>query len=293
MRVTTAQVRGRILPRAGVFDSMTLDYSIGVDGVFPQPIEYRGTGTLAAGCGYQVSLGENLTALGGLFPVRVGSPALCPWIAELTAGTAEVVVGQAGFGPGVVWLQVPENPGVARRIGLRVGGVAIELTQPGRLVDSPVVWTSLNAGSLVTVLTPGAQAIVLGSGLVRPILVGGLAATTLYFNPGYTVVQVPDRVRFGVAEVESGAGRGIPVLVERSAPGIVSVTEGKVYVTGVDPDLPVWVEVGGFEVGVVAVKPVGAGVFQLEFTTPFAGLGPKPIVVRQGGRASQRGVFVM
>jgi len=293
LRVTTAQVRGRILPRAGVFDSMTLDYSIGVDGVFSQPIEYRGTGMLLAGCGYQVSLGENLTALGGLFPVRVGSPALCPWISELTAGTAEVVAGQAGFGPGVVWLQVPENTGVARRIGLRVGGVAIELTQPGRLVNSPLVWTLLNAGSLETVLTPGAQAIVLGSGLVRPILLGGLAATTLYFNPGYTVVQVPDRVRFGVVEVESGTGRGIPVVVERSAPGIVSVTEGKVYVTGVDPDLPVWLEVAGFELGVVAAKPVGAGVFQLDLTVAFARLGPKEVVVRQGGRSSQRGVFVM
>jgi len=160
-------------------------------------------------------------------------------------------------------------------------------------VNSPLVWTLLNAGSLETVLTPGAQAIVLGSGLVRPILLGGLAATTLYFNPGYTVVQVPDRVRFGVVEVESGTGRGIPVVVERSAPGIVSVTEGKVYVTGVDPDLPVWLEVAGFELGVVAAKPVGAGVFQLDLTVAFARLGPKEVVVRQGGRSSQRGVFVM
>ncbi|MCX6612690.1 MAG: hypothetical protein NTW74_17795 [Acidobacteria bacterium] len=286
LRVTTAQVRGRIVQRAGVFDTMTLDYSIGVDGVFPQPIEYRGTGSLAAGCAYQLSLGENLTAWGGLFPVRVASPALCPWISELTAGTAEVVAGQVGFGPGVVWLQVPENSGAARNISLRVGGVAIEMTQPGRLLDSPVVLTSLNAGSLETVVTPGSQAIILGSGLQRPLLMGGLAATTLYFNPGYMVVQVPDRVGFGVVEVER-----TPVLVERSSPGIVSVADGNVFVTGLDPDLPVWVEVGGLELGVVAIRPVGAGVFQLEFTVFPARRGA--IVVRQGGRSSQRGVFVM
>ncbi len=293
LRVTTAQVRGRISPRGGVFDTMTLDYSIGVDGVFSQPIDYRGTATLAAGCAYQVVPGESLTALGGLFPVRVGSPLLCPWTAELISGTAEVVVGQLGFGPGVVWLQVPENAGTARRIALRVGGQVVDLTQPGRTVDAPAILTSLNAGSLETIVTPGSQAIILGSGLLRPVRFGGLAAPILFYNPGFSVVQVPDGVRSGVVDVESGPGRGIPVLVERSAPGIVSVSDGKVYVTGVDPALPVWVEVGGFEVGVVVVKPVGAGVFQLEFTTPFAGLGPKPIVVRQGGRSSQRGVFVM
>lgn len=293
LRVTTAQVRGRIQPRAGVFDTMTLDYSIGVDGVFAQPIHYRGTATLAAGCAYQVAPGENLSALGGLFPVRVASPTLCPWTSEVTSGTAEVVVGQLGFGPGVVWLQVPENTGASRRIALRVGGQVVELTQPGRTADAAVILTSLNAGSLETVVTPGSQAIVLGSGLLRPIRFGGLAAPTLYYNPGFSVVQVPDGVKSGVVDVESGLGRGIPVLVERSAPGVVSVTDGKVYVTGIDPALPVWVEVGGFEVGVVVVKPVGAGVFQLEFTAPFSRMGPKPIVVRQGGRSSQRGVFVM
>ncbi len=287
LRVTTAQVRGRIVQRAGVFDLMTLDYSIGVDGVFPQPLEYRGTGTLAAGCGYQVALGENLTAAGGLFPVRVGSPAFCPWEAMVTRGLAEVVAGQLGFGPGVLWLQVPANLGAERIVGIRVGGIALDYVQPGRATDAPVIWTGLNAGSLETVVSPGSQAIVLGSGLRRPIQVGGLTATTLYFNPGYTVIQVPDGVKLGVADLESG----IPLLVERSAPGVVSVRDGQVFVTGLDPALPVWVEVGGLELGVVPIRPVGAGVFQLEFVTFPARRGA--IVVRQGGRASQRGVFVM
>jgi len=150
-----------------------------------------------------------------------------------------------------------------------------------------VIWTGLNAGTLETVVSPGSQALVLGSGLTRPIRVGGLAATTLYFNPGYAVIQVPDDVKLGIADLASG----IPLLVERSAPGIVSVRDGQVFVTGVDPALPVWVEVGGLELGVVPIRPVGAGVFQLEFVTFPARRGS--IVVRQGGRASQRGVFVM
>jgi hypothetical protein len=133
----------------------------------------------------------------------------------------------------------------------------------------------------------------MGSGLVKPIRIGGVAAATLFYNPGYVVVQVPASLPPGAAFVESGLGKPISLLVERSAPGIVTVAEGAVLVTGIDPALPVWVEVGEFEVGVVEAKPVGAGVFRLEFSTPFAGLGLKPIVVRQAGRSSQRGVFVM
>jgi hypothetical protein len=81
-----------------VFDTMTLDYAIGVDGVFGSPIEYRGTASLLAGCGYQVRAAETLTAAGGLFPIAVASPALCPWTASVSSGAAEVVAGAALIG---------------------------------------------------------------------------------------------------------------------------------------------------------------------------------------------------
>lgn len=284
LRITTAQVRGRIIQRAGVFDSMTLDYSIGVDGVFGQPLDYRGTAALVSGCGYQVTPAEAITARGGLFAVRIGSPALCPWTAAVASGAAEVVVGQIGFGPGVLWLQVPENSGAVRAIQLDVAGQRVELTQTGATPGAPRIQTLLQAGRLDTIVTAGSLAFVFGANLERPISIANLPAATLFYNPSYMVIQTPTPLRSGVAEVSSGA----LVLIERSAPGVL---EGN-FVTGIDLSLPVLIEIDGVEQSVL-LRPAGAGLYQMGFSIELGNVAGKSIVVRQGGRASQRGAFAM
>ena len=293
LRVTTAQVKGKISARAGVFDSMTLDYSIGVDGVYPRPIEYRGTGLLAAGCNFTLSQAENLSWVGGIYPVRVSSPSLCPWTAELSSGAAEIVVGLVGFGPGVVWLQVPENRGAARQIEMRVGGQRLVLTQPVVGDGGPELQAVLNAASFAAVVARSSLALVFGSGLTRDLRVGGGRAAVVYSNSALSLVQIPADAPLGVVNVTSGSGRPYPVMVERSAPGVFESTSTEVYVTGIDLSLPVLVEVDGVEREVLGAEQVGLGLYRIRFATGIPEARGKAVVVRQGGRSSQRGALVM
>ena len=293
LRLTTAQIRGRISAPQGIFDSMTLDYSIGIDGVFPRPIEYRGTGTLLAGCTYQTNLSEALTFTGGLIPIPVASPALCPWTSEVISGSANLVAGQLGFGPGIVWLQVPENPGPERRIRLQVAGVNLDLLQPAKPEALPDLAAALNAGSLDNIATPGSQILLLGNNLLRPLRAGALPSTTLYWNPAFAVLQLPDRLKPGVNLLESGLSRPLALLVERSAPGIIRADESGIFVTGIDPSLPLYVEVAGQETAVQSIQPAQGGVYRLDLALPSSDISLKTLLVRQAGRGSQRGVFVM
>jgi len=287
LRVTTAQVRGRIAPRAGVFDTMTLDYSIGVDGVFGGAIDYRGTATLASGCGYRIEPAESVTAEGGLFPVRVASPALCPWTAAVTVGVGEVVIGQLGFGPGVFWLQVPANSGPERRIRLNVAGQLVELSQAGRVENAPQIQLALSAGRLDSVEAQGGSLLLFGNDLAQPIRIAAGMSSLLYLHPAYAVAQVPQSTVPGVAGVSSGPGSAVFVSVERSAPALI-VNGTELLVTGIDPALPVLVEVDGIE-RPARLKPVGVGLNQIEFDGPIRG----EVRVRQGGRVSQRGALTM
>lgn len=292
-RLTTAQVKGKITARAGVFDSMALEYLIGVDGAFARPIEYRGTGLLAAGCSYGLSQAENLNWYGGIFPVRVSSPALCPWTADLSSGVGDIVAGLAGFGPGVAWLQVPENRGDARQIEVRAGSQRLVLTQPGAPVGGAELQAVLNGATFDGVVARSSLALVLGAGLTRELRVGGARAPMIYGNTALALVQIPADAPFGVVNVTSGSERPYRLLVERSAPGVLEVSSTEAFVTGIDLSLPLFVEVDGVEREVQGAEQVGLGVYRLRFATGVLLPRGKSVIVRQGGRSSQRGALVM
>ncbi len=277
LRVTTAQVRGRISARNGIYDLMSLDYSIGVDGVFPRPIDYRGSGTLTAGCSYQVSVPEPLTASGGIYPVAIASPALCPWTAQVRSGQAAIVAGQIGFGPGVLWLEIPANTGPGREIVLDVAGIPLPLSQPANPPDRSLVYAVMNPATGGNLFAPGSPAIALGENL-------NLLRTIFRFGP-YVIFLTPETV--GPAEVG-----GYPIQVERVVPGILRVEPGSVDATGLDPQLPIHVAVEGRERQVERWESLGSGVHRLHLIGPPLQSG-QVVEIRQGGRSAQRGALVM
>lgn len=251
-KVTTAQVRGRITPTDGVFNTMTLDYSIGVDFVFGGMVDYRGTATLEAGCGYQIRLAEPLTAAGGIFPLAISSPALCPW-----AVSGPVVAGELGFGPGISWLQIAENTGAARTIRINVAGQIVELQQPAAAPSYPSL--PLTLGRFDTIASPGALTITIG-------------------NPLINYVRVPTTAKLGPLGL---------LQIEPTAPGIVSISE-RIVVTGINPALPLWVEVDGKNESATVID-LGGGLYELV----LANRTGRWLIVRQGGRSSQRGALTM
>lgn len=256
-RITTAQVRGRIQSRNGAFDLMNLDYSIGVDGVFPRPIEYRGTAPLLAGCRVSVTPAEPLTATGGIFPLAVSTPPLCPWSASLT-GSGTILAGQLGFGPGVIWLELPTNPGPARPLNLTLDGQPLNLSQPG-FAPAPTLWVNPVTGG--PWVSPGQL-------LFRPD-----ARSPLFLAPS----QLP---------------RATNVILEPTVPGILTVSGNTLEANGLHPTLPLLVEVDGRERRVLSRTPLGWGVEALTLDGPA--LSPNSAVtLRQGGRSAQRGAFRM
>jgi len=115
----------------------------------------------------------------------------------------------------------------------------------------------------------------------------------LYWNPAFAVLQLSDRLKPGVNLLESGLSRPVALLVERSAPGIIRADESGIFVTGIDPSLPLYVEVAGQETAVQSIQPSQGGVYRLDLALPSSDISLKTLLVRQAGRGSQRGVFVM
>ena len=110
----------------------------------------------------------------------------------------------------------------------------------------------------------------------------------IYGSSALALVQIPAEAPLGVVNFTSGGGRPFRVLVERSAPGVLEANGAEVFVTGIALSLPVIVEVDGVEREVLEAEQVGLGVYRLRFATGFADARGKRVIVRQGGRSSQR-----
>lgn len=284
-RVTTAQARGRILPVNGVYSSLEIDYSIGVDGVFGRAIDYRGAGSLVNGCQYIAAAAQTASPWGGIISVAVSTPLLCPWSATSPSPALNLVAGTTGFGPGVVWLEVAPNSGPARQLQLEIAGQAVQISQsaaPQPGAEQSLLW---HAGTGNSTLSPASWMVLAGfSDLPSSSLLQRIG-----FLPGYSVYNLSDHAAPGVGELGGLRSRPLRFSLDRVAPGILAVEGELVWITGIDPRLPLWLAIEDTPVSVGAPEAVMPGLWLLRLSGRPA-LGAR-LELRQGGRSAYRGAF--
>jgi uncharacterized protein (TIGR03437 family) len=275
--------------REAAFDTITYQYRLGTNGVFPggNPIYYNATGKLqgSSSCTYAVSPATQAVVSAGITgTVSVTSGAGCAWTATSPVPWITITTGGANSGNAIVTYRVDANVGAARSAALTIAGKTVTISQAAVPAGAPVISSVFNGASLQAGVAASAWVSIKGTNLsattriwtgadfrginlptqVEGVSVkfGGIPAYVYYVSPTQLNVLVPDETPLGkvTVQVTTAAGTSNPFQVTNEATTAALFQfdpSGHIYVASVHTDGSLVAKNGLFQgLATQAAKPL-------------------------------------